>query len=474
MGPLRHRHTVTEREVAQGARVAAQPRGQDSKEDAAALRLLRSSNHPIVHSFPHGAVIVFDHDLRFLSVGGLGLADVGLSREALEGKTIYEAFPLETAALIEPLYRAALAGESTTFDVPYSGRTFTQRLAPVLNDSGGVLAGMGFTQDVTEAREAERQLRESEQRFRLAFEHAPIGKAIVGLDGLFREVNPALCRLTGYPSHRLRALTFQEITHPGDLAADVTQRDQLLLGEINSYSVEKRYYTASGDLVWVLLTVSLVRADDGDPLYFIAQVQDISDRKTSESAVAEANALRAALLEQAATHDDLTGLPNRRLVEQQLSSLLDPSERRAATHGVAVLYCDLDGFKAVNDEHGHHAGDDLLREVADRLTAGARSRDTVGRLGGDEFVVLVRTRAGEDVQAVTAVVARRICAALAAPFSGPRLAEPITVSIGIALPESDVDAVGLLHHADAAMYKVKRAGKNGYAYYHPGIEMTLG
>lgn len=437
----------------------------ESADDAATLRLLRSSDHPIVHSFPHGAVVVFDHELRFLSAGGLGLIDVGLSREALEGKSIWEVFPEETAALIEPLYRAALAGESTTYDVPYAGRIFTQRLAPVVSGSGRVVAGMGFAEDVTEGRLAEQQLRETTQRFRLAFEHAPIGMAVVDLDGTFREVNPALCRLLGHPSETLRALTFQEITHPDDLAADLAQVRQLIAGEIANYSMEKRYTTSGGDLVWVLLTVSMVQDDDGEPLYFIAQIQDITDRKARERAIAEANAAEAARLEHAATHDDLTGLPNRRLVERRLSSLLGSSGRGAAGHGVAVLFCDLDGFKAVNDDHGHDAGDNLLRAAADRLSLAARPGDVVGRIGGDEFVVLMRTEADDDARAVTAEVAERICAALAAPFIGPRPAPmTVTVSVGIALQESGVGAVEMLSRADAAMYLAKRAGKNGYAY----------
>ncbi|MCX6401732.1 MAG: diguanylate cyclase [Propionibacteriales bacterium] len=445
-----------------------QPQSQDADDDAEALRLLRSSDHPIVHSFPHGAVVVVDHELRYLSAGGLGLADVGLSRELLEGKTIWEAFPPETAALIDPLYRAALAGVSSTYDVPYGGRIFTQRLAPVLGPSGRVIAAMGFTQDVTEARLGEQQLRESTQRFRLAFEHAPIGKAIVGLDGTFTEVNPALCRLLGYPSEKLRTLTFQEITHPDDLEADLAQVAQLVDGQIANYSMEKRYLTAGGDLVWVLLTASVVQDDDGAPLYFIAQIQDISDRKAREHAIAEANAAAAARLEHAAMHDDLTGLPNRRLIEQQLSHLLEPSDRRAVELGVAVLFCDLDGFKAVNDVHGHDAGDSLLRGVAERLSAAARSGDIIGRLGGDEFVVLVRTGADNDVPAVTAAIAERICSSLAAPFQGPG-ATPMTVSvsIGVALPKTGVDAAEMLSRADAAMYLAKRAGKNGYAYHQP-------
>jgi len=447
-----------------------------SGEDAAALLLLRSSDHPIVHSFPHGAVIVFDHDLRYLSAGGLGLADVGLSREALEGKTIFEAFPPETSGAIEPLYRAALAGESSTIDVPYAGRIFIQRLAPILSSTGAVLAGMGFTQDVTEQRESERRLRESEQRFRLAFENAPIGKAIVGLDGLFREVNPALCRLTGYSAEALLALTFQDITHPDDLEADLSLLAKLVAGEIDNYSMEKRYYTASGGLVWVLLAVSMVLADDGEPLYFVAQIQNITERKRSEQALAEAHELQAATLEHAATHDALTGLPNRRLLEQRLSDLLDPDERRATSKGdVAVLFCDLDGFKALNDEHSHDVGDSVLCEVADRLSAVARSNDMVARLGGDEFVVLLATQSGEDTSAVSASVAQRINEALAAPFTRPRRTAPITVSIGIALYRSGASPAELLREADAAMYLAKREGKNTYAFYparHPADRMA--
>jgi len=433
------------------------------EEDAAALLLLRSSDHPIVRSFPHGAVIVFDHDLRYLSAGGLGLADVGLSREALEGKTIFEAFPPETAGAIEPLYRAALAGESTTVDVPYAGRIFVQRLAPVRNSQGVVLAGMGFTQDVTEQRQAERALRESEQRVRLAFEHAPIGKAIVGLDGLFREVNPALCRLTGYSADVLMSLTFQDITHPDDLDADLTLLAKLVVGEIDTYSMEKRYYTASGGLVWVLLAVSMVLADDGEPLYFVAQIQDITERKHNEQALAEA----AAALQHSATHDALTGLPNRRVLEQRLSELLDPDGRRASDQeGVAVLFCDLDGFKVLNDEHGHDVGDSVLCEVAERLIATARSDDTVARLGGDEFVVLLKPQFGEDTLAMSTRVAQRINEALAAPFALPHPAAPISVSIGIAVSRSGSTAAELLREADAAMYSAKREGKNTFSCHH--------
>lgn len=122
-------------------------------------------------------------------------------------------------------------------------------------------------------------LREVDQRFRLAFDHAPIGMALVARDGHFLQVNPSYCELVGYSAQELRNLTFQAITHPEDLDRDVTHAQKLLAGEIEHYSMEKRYYHKRGHVVWVLLHVSVVLADDRQPLYFVSQVKDITDRK---------------------------------------------------------------------------------------------------------------------------------------------------------------------------------------------------
>ncbi|MCX6396883.1 MAG: PAS domain S-box protein [Propionibacteriales bacterium] len=238
-----------------------------------------------MRSFPQGALFAFDQDLRYLSAGGQGLADVGLSREMLEGRTIFEVFPPETVAVIEPLYRAALRGECTSFDVPFEGRVFLQRLAPVLGDDELPIAGLGFTQDVTDARVAEQTMRESEQRMRLSFDFAPIGQALVELDGRWRAVNSALAELTGYSEGELLEMSFQDITHPDDLDLDLSHLKRLVAGEISSYQMEKRYRTAAGGTVWVLLSVTLVRDDEQAPLYFISQIQDISERKLQHDAL---------------------------------------------------------------------------------------------------------------------------------------------------------------------------------------------
>lgn len=262
-------------------------------EHDAVAALRESGDHPLMYAFPHGAVFAFDTELRYLAAGGLGLADVGLSREAMEGRTIFEVFPAETAAAIEPYYRAALEGRSTVLDVPYQGHVYTQRLAPVREADGTIVAGIGFTQDVTEARNVEHALRESEQRNRLSFSHAPVGKAIVELDGRWRQVNAAVVEVTGYSEEQLVGMTFQDITHPDDLELDLSHLARLVAGEITSYQIEKRYITASGRIVQVLLSVSLVRDDDGAPQYFIAQIQDITELTRQRQALKDLTAMLA-------------------------------------------------------------------------------------------------------------------------------------------------------------------------------------
>ena len=128
------------------------------------------------------------------------------------------------------------------------------------------------------------RLREAEQRFREAFENAPIGKALVSPDGRFLRVNPALSELVGYPPDELLGKTFQEITHPDDVDTDLSSVHQLLGGKIRTYSIEKRYIHAEGHVVWVDLSVALVKDDDG-PLYFVVQIQDITDRRRTEEAL---------------------------------------------------------------------------------------------------------------------------------------------------------------------------------------------
>jgi PAS domain S-box-containing protein len=177
-------------------------------------------------------------------------------------------------------------------------RHVEERGQGVYRDDGGVEAIEGVVYDVSDRVRAERALKEAEERFRKSFEDAAIGMALVMTDGHLMQVNDALCRILGYTKEELLRKTFQELTHPDDLEVDLDQVRRMLSGEILTYQMEKRYFHMEGQVVWALLSVSLVRANTGDPLYFVSQVQDISDRKEAERALEEAEERYRTLVEQ--------------------------------------------------------------------------------------------------------------------------------------------------------------------------------
>ena len=173
-------------------------------------------------------------------------------------------------------------------------------------------------------------------------------------------------------------------------------------------------------------------------------------------------------LEHRAFHDGLTGLPNRDLLADRLGHALGRTERRGGK--VAVLFVDLDDFKAVNDSLGHNAGDDLLVETARRISSCLRPEDTVSRLGGDEFCVLLEDVSGE---AEATEVAERIIRALEPPVSSGGEEVTVTVSIGVALGGSgEGRPEALIGDADAAMYRAKGKGKNGYEVFRPNMRSS--
>ena len=175
---------------------------------------------------------------------------------------------------------------------------FVRESARAIRDSAGkTLYYDGTVEDITERKQAEDKLKVSEQRFSSAFEYAAIGMALVATDGLWLRVNHALCEILGYSEEELLKKTFQDITHPEDLDADVAALNRLLAGEIPSYKVEKRYFHSSGQIVWVLLNVSLVKDNRGEPLYFISQIENITERKQAEERLSEERNLLPTLID---------------------------------------------------------------------------------------------------------------------------------------------------------------------------------
>jgi diguanylate cyclase (GGDEF)-like protein/PAS domain S-box-containing protein len=299
-----------------------------------------------------------------------------------------------------------------------------------------------------------RALSASEMQSRATFEQAAIGIAHTTPDERFLRVNDKLCEVLGYTREELLGMTIFDLSHPEDLGKGANTRRRLIAGEIPTHSIERRTRCKDGTYKWLNRTISLVREPSGEPAYFIRVMEDITERKRLEHA-----------LQHTATHDRLTGLPNRSLMQDRLRHAVEQCVRRSRIAG--VMFIDLDRFKIVNDTLGHAMGDRLLQIVAGRLRNCVRCEDTVGRLGGDEFAIVLTelTNAGDAV-----VVGQKVLDALATPIDLDGHEAFVTASIGIATyPHDGGDADILIRNADAAMYRAKAEGKNNYQLYSPTI-----
>ena len=289
--------------------------------------------------------------------------------------------------------------------------------------------------------------------FATFFEQARIGLALADLSGRYVRVNPTYAELVGRQPEDLVGAAFTAVLHPEE-GGEVEPQALLLSGSRGQLQTEERYLHADGRVRWVLHGVTVVRDGEGRPAWFAVSAQDITERRRAEQDLRDL----AAVLSERAVRDPLTGLANRALLEERLRAALS-RDARAETR-TAVLFLDLDGFKQVNDLHGHDAGDAVLRAVARRLSTAVRPSDTVARLGGDEFVVLVDAA---EPGAVDALV-ERLRAAVVEPLQvkgAGRL--QVGVSIGTALadggrPAGESELRSLLRRADEAMYLDKRGG----------------
>ncbi len=310
-----------------------------------------------------------------------------------------------------------------------------------------------FVQDISERRRSEEALNQANQRFRSAFDDAAIGMVIVSPEGRFLRVNRALVELLGDSEDELIGLGVPDITHPDDLAEGMQAVEEMVENLRDRYQAEKRYLHADGHVIWADISATVVRDGENRPLYLLAQIQDISERKETE-----------ARLSHRASHDELTGLPNRGVLEDRM--VLSFNRQRRERKPIAALYLDLDGFKRVNDTHGHDAGDFLLIAIAKRLTALVRPTDVVSRLGGDEFVILCEAM---DETGATRL-AKRIVEVVPKPIDVDGGSLSVTPSIGIAMSrDPGIRPSELLADADMAMYFAKEQAESGYAFFEDGL-----
>lgn len=348
-----------------------------------------------------------------------------------------------------------LSGEAVPcFEVEYKtrcgGTIIAEGSISLYMENGEPCGIQGFFRDITARKKTEQALIASEERFRTIFTSSVAGIAMLAPDGRFLQANPAFCCFLGYTEDELLQLKITDVTHSDDVEETLSRRNIDQASRSRAIICEKRYLCKDGSVFWAQLSSTWFFDNEGQPLYTVPVIQDITGRKKAELRIREL-----------AYYDSLTHLPNRSLFKDRLERVLAQESRRQGSF--ALMFLDLDRFKTVNDTLGHAVGDEMLCQAANRLSECLRDNDTVARLGGDEFVVILSDYRGDGN---LPKIATKILCALSQPFDLSVREVFSSTSIGIALyPEDAEQPADLLRCADMAMYAAKDAGGNTFQFY---------
>lgn len=325
------------------------------------------------------------------------------------------------------------------------GEEFPVEIGLSYTRQDGELQSIAAIRDITRRKQAETRLRLMSK----VLEETSEGIMITDSAVCIVDMNDAFCELTGYSREELLGRdpsTFKSGRHDNAFYEQLWQS----LREKGQWRGEIWDRRKNGELIANIVSISAVADTSGEVSHYVAVFSDITQLKEKEER-----------LEYLAHFDQLTGLANRMLFHDRLAASMRRVERRGGS--CAVLYIDLDGFKPVNDLLGHEAGDEVLKNVGDKLTQVVRGEDTAARIGGDEFIVICN-----DIQQIekATVLAARLLESLTFVVDSEGEALPLSASIGIALYPEDGDSVDvLLKHADQAMYYCKHHGKHGYCRF---------
>jgi diguanylate cyclase (GGDEF)-like protein/PAS domain S-box-containing protein len=426
---------------------AAAGRGRGQPLSGSARRLLE-----VIRRNPLPISVSGIDDGRIVEVNDAWLKYFGFSRPEAVGRTA-----LEIELWVDPAERAELRErlleEGSFRDIPVRmrrkcGEAVELHLSVThLRPRSDNLCVATYG-DLTHIRRTERRLRESEERFAKIFQASPDAIVISRLaDGKYVEVNQAWLEIFGYSREEIVGRTSTDI----GIWAETAERARLVRaiaeqGAVRNFATRMR--RKGGEIADILLSAELLDLDG--EAHIIVPLADVTERRRADERI-----------QQLATRDALTGLPNRLLLSDRLALAIGNAQR--GTSLLALLFIDLDRFKNINDSLGHAVGDALLRKVAERLGEIIRKGDTLARLGGDEFVVLLEnTNAAEDA----GQVARKILEAFTEPFDVDGQALRTACSIGISLYPSDArDAPTLIRYADTAMYQAKDDGRSAFRYF---------
>lgn len=412
------------------------------------------------------ALAMFDREMRYVAASRRWAQDYGLDASTLIGRSHYEVFP-ELPGHWRALHARALQGEviSSAEDrferLDGSTQWVRWEVRPWQRADHSVAGIVIFSEDITAQKRAELALQASNERFTRLFGASPVASVVSKLDsGTIIEPNQAYLDLFGYQRDEIvgrSALTLG--AGAGTPASRTTLRELCKQGGFKGYEVE--FFRRDGEHRVAL--VSGVEIDLGGEPSALLTIVDITERKSAERQI-----------EGLAYFDPLTGLPNRRLFQDRMAQMMAVSTRSRQFN--AVVFLDIDNFKALNDSRGHSVGDQLLVEVARRIQEHVRASDTVARLGGDEFMVILESL-GTDAQAAAVLagtIAEKLREALVLPYDLDGQHFHCSASVGVAMIRGAEESVGsVLKHADLAMYEAKGAGRNAVRFFDQAMQTVL-
>ena len=387
----------------------------------------------------------------------------GVEPDALVGRPLTAAQPEDERARTEEMLARVLSGElvsrfeTALLDSLGERVSLSFNATPVRDEAGRICGASGTATDIGDRLRREAELAAALAEQELIFEAASEG-IVFEQDGIVRKCNRMFASMLGYrPEDLVGQLTSVWFADPADFERTaIASARRIRTGQL--YERELRVARKDGEVFWCEVRGQAVRPGSlaGGTIWVYS---DISERKATEERIRHL-----------ANHDALTGLPNRRLLEDRLQQAVGQARRKQTM--AAVMLVDLDGFKLVNDRFGHRMGDRVLAAVAARLRRCVRETDTVARMGGDEFVVVLSDQRNlED----SSTVAEKILSTVAEPIPLGGQTFEIGASIGISLyPRDGATADELLRQADVAMYQVKEAGKNRYQFYRSGLPAPRG
>lgn len=397
------------------------------------------------------AVLVFDKELvcRFANTAAAEM--LGRQMPDVIEQHAMQLYPSEHADKFNKALEAALGGQVTRNrgwrDIPSQGRRCLDfRFEPCLTADGHIAGAMHSARDVTEMAEVEERARLSV----MMFEHTTEGLMILGADKRIRLVNPAFSELTGFSADDVLNEQPEHLTPSGQDEANPYPDIWHALEYDNAWQGEVIYRRRDGRLMPTWQTVVRVRDAAGEVEHYLAIFTDLTERQRFEQQ-----------LERLVYYDVLTSLPNRALLSDRIAQAMSRAERMGSH--MALLFIDLDRFKAINDTLGNHQGDQLLRAVAQRLRDVANIEMTVCRYGADQFLLLYPELDTPD-QAST--LCGRLLLALASPHLVGSQSLTITGSIGVAVyPDDGIERETLIQHAETAMQAAKKAGRNTFRFF---------